>query len=238
MCEKSELILDFVYGELPDGSRRDFEAHLKGCSECREEVAALRRTRGVLASWTPPEPDFGFRIIRESQAPARRRFALTHGWGLAAAAVLVLAAAAAIANVEVRYDGSGLVVRTGWAPSSAAAPPAVSDASIVTTAAPSDDLQSKIAAFEKRLMDLEGRGAHGVQAASGPRIADADLIRQLREMVAESEKRQQRDTILRINQVVEDVDRARRLDYSLYQAALSGQAQQINYALTRASQQK
>ena len=35
--------------------------------------------------------------------------------GLAAAAVLVLAVASAIANLEVKYDANGLVVRTGWA---------------------------------------------------------------------------------------------------------------------------
>src|SRR5205814_932367 len=69
-----------------------------------------------LARWSPPEPDFGFRIVRGASAPpGRPRFRFAPAWGLAAAAVLVLAAAAAIANVEVRYGAGGLVVRTGWA---------------------------------------------------------------------------------------------------------------------------
>jgi hypothetical protein len=42
----------------------------------------------------------------------------------AAAAVLVLGGAAALARLDVRYDQSGLTVRTGWGHASTAAPAA------------------------------------------------------------------------------------------------------------------
>jgi anti-sigma factor RsiW len=248
MCDKSERILEYVYNELPESARREFEAHLHACADCREEVAGLRATRGVLAAWTPPEPDFGFRVIREQQTPPRqaaRRFAFAPAWGLAAAAVLVLAAAAAIANVEVRYDAAGLVVRTGWGSAGAAAQASPQAAPV--QAAATADASVYVAALEKRVSELETMAASRVQTAAGPRVADADWQRQVQQLIAESEKRQQRDTVTRINDVVDAVDRARQLDMKLLQAGLTGQlrgvtaaevSQQLNYMLTRASQQK
>ena len=35
-------------------------------------------------------------------------------WAQAAAAVLLLGVAAGLANLDIRYDGEGLRVRTGW----------------------------------------------------------------------------------------------------------------------------
>ena len=78
----------------------------------------LGGTRLALASWSPPDSELGFRIVRNEEPKAEPRrpwFGFNPAWGLAAAAVLVLAAAAAISNVEMRYDRDGFVLRTGWA---------------------------------------------------------------------------------------------------------------------------
>jgi hypothetical protein len=257
MCNDQDLILGYVYGELADVQSRAFETHIASCAACRNEVAALRATRGHLASWTPPEPDFGFRIVRGADAPAppARRPWFAPAWGLAAAAVLVLAAAAAIANVEVRYDASGLMVRTGWARDAAAPQTPASSTDSRVAQVSTTPAQSQIASIDARLRELESavaarQNAGGTQLAAGPRMTDAEILRRVREVVRESETRQQREMALQIAGVVSDVDRARRLDFMQIQRGLGqlrGQTsaevtqqvnQQWNHLLTRVSQQK
>src|SRR5688572_520481 len=118
MCEQQETLVGYLYDEVDDREKHEFDAHLAVCAECRTELEGLRATRTQFALWAPPEPDLGFRLIRGAAAPApvpalpRRR--LAPAFAFAAAAALVLAAAAAIANIEVRYDATGMTVRTGW----------------------------------------------------------------------------------------------------------------------------
>jgi len=129
MCEK-ELLVAYLYDDLGDADRARFEAHLRGCADCRDELKALRGVRADLVTWAPSQPDFAFRMVREPlpaeggkvvafEKPAARS---RRGWwtpaaGLAAAAVLVLAAAASLAHVEVHRGADGITVRTGWSAS-------------------------------------------------------------------------------------------------------------------------
>jgi hypothetical protein len=238
MCNDTELIVGYVYGELDGADRRRVEAHLAACGACRAEVTALQATRGHLASWTPPQMDLGFRIVR-SDAPAA---------GLAAAAVLVLAAAAAIANVEIRYDASGLVVRTGWARDMAAPQNAGGGAAFVQTGG-ADAWKADIAALRTRLGELERasrESAAATPAAAGPRLTDAEILRRVGEMVGRSETRQQREFALQIAQLVRDIDRARQIDLARIQQGLGQQraataaevASQVNYYLRKVSLEK
>ncbi len=114
MCESKELLVSFLYDEIDPVSKRNVEKHLATCVECRAELAELGATRAQIATWTPPDADLGFRIVREAESPKRRWFSLSPAWGLAAAAVLLLAVGAAIANLDIRYGSDGFVVRTGW----------------------------------------------------------------------------------------------------------------------------
>ena len=66
MCEK-ELLVSYLYDDLGDADRARFDTHLRDCAECRAEVNALRGVRADLISWSPPQPDFGFRIVREPE---------------------------------------------------------------------------------------------------------------------------------------------------------------------------
>ena len=252
MCNNAEVIVGYVYGELPDAECRDFETHLARCADCRHEANELRATRGHLASWAPPEPDFGFRIIRgaNAPAPAPRRFAFAPAWGLAAAAVLVLAAAAAIANVEIRYDANGMVVRTGWARDAAVPQDAAAVGGAITTVSVTP---AQIAALETRLRELEAAAAAREAAGEtqlalgpGPRMTESEIIRLVREIVSRSETRQQREFATQIAQVVKEVDRARQMDYAQFQQGLvrmrsttqADVAQQLNRYLTLVSHEK
>src|SRR5262245_25619228 len=72
-------------------------------------------------------------------------------WAQAAAAILILGVAAGIANLEVRYNQDGLMVRTGWSKAQAATPNA-------GAAARSD------AVSRTELVALEDRLKHEVRA--------------------------------------------------------------------------
>jgi hypothetical protein len=233
MCDK-ELLVGYVYGELTETERRGFEAHLTSCAECRDEADGLRATRGHLAMWSPPGPEFGFRIVSGAAAPptappSRRRFA--PAWGLAAAAVLVLAAAAAIANVEMRYGADGLVVRTGWRQ------PVGADGSgaVAEPAAANPRWQADLQMIRQRLGKLESAVARDpagpgvVTAAARPAASESELLRRLHEIVKESEARQQRELALQMAQVISDVDASRRSDMLRIQQGLM-QLQGVNDA--------
>ena len=260
MCDK-ELLVGYLYDELPPAEKARFEAHLFTCTECRDEVAGLRAARAHLASWTPPQPEFGFQIIRTGDGPAAspRRWRISPAWGLAAAAALVLAVASAIANLEVRVGGGeGLVVRTGWGRQATAPNPPAETARNVSTpqsapAAGDQALREELRRVELRLREMEKAAAAReaslearVASGAGPRMTDAELLRQVREIVAQSETRQERELALRIAQVIRDGDLQRRADLALIQqgfgrleaytgAEVAQQRQMLNH-FVRASQ--
>jgi len=209
MCESKDLLIGFLYGELDAADRRTFQAHLTSCADCREELAGLRATRGQIASWSPPEPDFGFRIVRGAAAPPPApRFRISPAWGLAAAAVLIMGVAAGIANLDVSYGG--LVVRTGWNRGGDVA--SVQEAGAQALAPV--DWSAQTAALDRRLRELEtsARAHAPVQTASADDLSDADVLRLVREMLGQSETRQQREFALRLTQIAQDFDTKRKLD--------------------------
>jgi anti-sigma factor RsiW len=225
MCNH-ERLLDYLYDELPASERATFERHLEECAACRTELAGLGGTRLALASWSPPESELGFRIVRNETLPRPpARWSFRPAWGLAAAAVLVLAAAAAIANIEMRYDSNGLVVRTGWARGAAGE---ANDAAVRANAT-SDEWKERLTLLDTRLQQLEQSAAdRRVQAASvvddatasGARMSDAELLRAVRRIIAESESKQERQLALRVTQVIRDFDATRAGDLARVEQGL------------------
>lgn len=232
MCESQELIVGYVYDELPPGERAAFEAHMASCAQCRGEIAELQSTRACLSLWAPPEPDLGFRVIRGGAAPAAalpRRSRLVPAFAFAAAAVIVLAVAAAIANIEVRYGNEGMTVRTGWVSGAPGAVPGTGDAAAEVTAASAD-----FEALSRRLTQIEATlavpaGGMTVTTAAGARLSDAEILRRVRQLVAEAEARQETAVASRLLDVVRDFDRQRRTDLVLLQQGL-GQYQGLTNA--------
>jgi hypothetical protein len=237
MCDK-ELIVGYLYGELSRDERQALEAHLASCAECRIEVAELRSTRQHLALWHPPEPDLGFRVIRGGAEPAPalpRRSRMVTAMGLAAAAAIVLAAGAAVANLEVRYGGDGVTIRTGWSRAAT-----VSDATAVIQANAADGTAVQPAAasadfiaLDRRLRELEAAlsaapSQPGVQTAAA-RMSDAEMLRRVREIVNEAEARQQTDVTRRLYDVARAFDVLRRADMAQMQQGL-GQYQGLTNA--------
>ena len=226
MCNTEQLV-SYVYEELSASERVEFERHLSDCAECRQELAELRGTRHLLASWAPPQPEFNFHIVRGAAPPAApsRRLAFVPQWALSAAAALLLAAGvAAVANLEVRYGTDGLVVRTGWMHGPAAGSPSGAPAGNAAQATPvsasSDQLQRNVELLAARLRDLEQAQAAQLTRAAAP-APPAVTAPELRRILAELESRQRTEMALQVSQVWKDFSAARVNDYTRLQDVVS-----------------
>lgn len=216
MCDK-ELLLSYLYDELPVSDREAVDRHLASCADCRTELDGLRGTRMHLTSWTPPEPDLDFQIVRGAKPAAkdvspRRWWLPSPAWGLAAAALLTVAVSAAIANVEIRFGSDGVVVRTGWNRDATGAPgqaPTV----LATAASTSSDVERVEARVTQLEAQLAARAAAPVVLAGvTDRMSDAEIVRLVRQQVSDSEQRQQGVLARQILQVNRDTEVARRAD--------------------------
>ena len=123
---RDAAIVAFLYDDA-DGNRADrarFETHLRSCARCAADVAALRGVRAQLARWSPPEPTFALGSPQSANPQSDPQSAIRNpqwwqeipAWAQVAAALLFLGVSAGIANLDLRYDHNGLIVRTGWSP--------------------------------------------------------------------------------------------------------------------------
>jgi len=227
-CDDKERLVSYLYDEGGDDDRTAVDTHLATCAACRKEVAELRSLRVDLGRWQPPDADFTVRIVRE---PAARSWWRVPTWATAAlAAGLVLALGAAAANVEVQVGGGTLVVRTGWAkPSSSASaaqqpaqtavatPPTSARSTLVSAGMSETDVHRALNALETRIRADIAAATARPPAANVQRVASSDMdkgqvLQQVRSLVDESERRQQRELALRLAQVVQDFDAQRRTD--------------------------
>ncbi len=118
-CHHADTVAAFLLGALSDAERREFEAHLTSCAQCREDVAELRFVADALPLAAPPvapPAQLRERLLKTVRAeadvlhaagasadrpsvPPRRRFRLPFGRPLAFAA----AAAAAVVGIAVGF---------------------------------------------------------------------------------------------------------------------------------------
>jgi hypothetical protein len=108
-CEAyRDQMLDQLYGEGGDAARRAVEEHQARCASCRDELAAFKRLRRDLQTWSVPAVALP-RRARASEVAAR----LWPGLAAAAAALLALGTVAGLYGGELRRDESGWSLRVG-----------------------------------------------------------------------------------------------------------------------------
>jgi hypothetical protein len=208
--DREDVLIGYVYGEIDPAERAVFEAHLPSCAACRQEIAELRTVRTELARWTPPAFE---RLMHPPADVARTRWwQEVPFWAQTAAAMLFLGAAAGMANLNIKYDRNGLNVRTGWLPAASAS--AASDSRQAESAAP--PWRADLAALERQ-MRTEFQASTAIASASrtepDSKSADSgDDLKRVRALVADSERRQQRELALRIAEVLHDVQSERQAD--------------------------
>jgi hypothetical protein len=226
--DRDDALVAYLYDDDDPAARAGFETHLDACARCRGEVDALRGVRRQLARWAPPSY-----AVASHQSPVTSHRAWWHeipAWAQVAAALLVLGVSAGVANLDVRYDSHGLSVRTGWAKPAAAVAGGVAQAP--EAAAP---WRADLTALEQQLRGemrvvpptaasapASATSTASTASTGRPASADADLLRRVRALLDESEKRQQRELALRVGEVLRDVDTARQADLRKIDNSLNG----------------
>ena len=248
-CTDKDTLIAYVYDECDAAARNAVETHLSTCAACADEVGGFSKVRTTLADWAPPGGVGSFRLVRDGQAdaPTPARVLRPARWwqsplpvlARAAAAILLFAGGAALANLEVRYDKEGFVVRTGWqkaeasiaretasqpapAPVPAAPAPAVAPASVERRGEAEAPWRAELASVERQLRDefrqqltvVRAAGA-GTGAAALPAGADAferRILTNVQAMIDDSAQRQQLMTAYRLNQVVAEFQTQWRAD--------------------------
>jgi hypothetical protein len=219
--DREQAIVAYLYDDasVDLAERVAFDAHLVGCARCCAELAAFKDVRASLGRWSPPEPahlrsqdplPLGAATQPAAEPASRSWWREIPAWAQVAAAMLCLGAAAAIANLDVRYDATGLQVRTGWStPVSAPAQANPRTDAVLRDEAP---WRAELTALEQRLRaDL--RPSSTTAAAATPATASSnDTLRRVRALVEESERRQQRELALRLAEAVSEVNAQRQAD--------------------------
>src|SRR5207245_4343393 len=135
-------------------------------------------------------------------------------WAQVAAAMLVLGVSAGAANLNVHYDADGFTVRTGWLKSSPAVTEYVGHDVSRAETNPARDLtlsstapwRGDLAAVERQLRsELRSATARPVMA----RGDDAEIVRRVRALIADSERKEQSELALRVASVMRDVNAGR-----------------------------
>lgn len=227
---RDERIVAYIYEQGEPSERRAFESHVGICVECQTELAELDAVRAHLGRWSPPEP----RVLSFVPSPADAgqtagpsqesrglwaQVAAIPAWAQAVAALLILGVAAGAANLHVTYDQAGLSVKTGWMSAFA---PADARASARQGEAP---WRSDLVTLEQQLRaDLRATAARSVparaeaDAATSARVANTsnadDVVRRVRTLIEESERKQQRELALRVAEMARDSQAQRQADFA------------------------
>ena len=201
--DRDEQLVAYLYDDIESAGRTAFGAHLSNCRSCQEDLSALRGVRSALSNWAPPEPAFATREAR-APSPERRAAKWWHevpAWAQVAAALFVLGVSATIANLDVRYDRSGLSIRTGWSKPQAS----------VENAEP---WRAELAALQSQVRTMAKQEASAVPAATErpPSISEAELRRRVRMLLDERETRIQNEIALAVANVMKDYQAQRLAD--------------------------
>jgi hypothetical protein len=247
---RNETVVAYLYDELGAAERAAFAAHVETCHACEAELAELRDVRQQLAQWASPEQGPGSLRLPgwDTAAPVRSFWTPLREvpvWAQLAAAVLVLGVAAGIANIEIRFEPGGLSVRTGWSAPPVESAPAPSLADL---AAMEERLRGELAAARSTASESTAPDAPATAAPADER-SDAELVRRVRALVTESERRQQRELALRVAEVLRDVQAQRASDLQRIDRSLGiiqsstgvevmRQRQLLNNLAVRVSQQQ
>lgn len=204
ICGDVEALVGYLYDDCTDHERERVERHLQACDACATELAELGGTRTQLAAWRPPDATLGFRIAADPPAPAAPvRLAWWRqpvpAWGQAVAAVALFGLGMAAGSRGVGLSGS-----------------AASDSTRATVSA--EALANLESRMKQEMAALRTSPAPAPVSSDG---RDEAIMRQVRQLLRESEDRQQEAFTVRAAQLARDAEIQRRVDQAQMQQTLT-----------------
>ena len=227
-CDDKATLVSYLYGEVDQATRRAVDDHLAQCAACAAEVTALGDVRAELGLWAAPDAELDFTIVKKSQLASSnvlrpaRWWNTVPVWARAAAAVLVVAAGVSIANLQIKSGPEGLSVSTGWMQPAVMTQPG-------PMPVPADDYKMQLASLEQKLRaeiraSRDQQNVTRVAAAGG---ADDAILRQVRQLIADAEKRHSQELAARMIEFSNDMNLQRRADMMNITRAINTQDAQM-----------
>lgn len=191
-----EAMLEVLYEEATEPTERAVRDHCEACPSCREELAGFKVVRRSLASWTLPAR---LRLGR----PVRPQL-LERRW-LAAAAVVLLALGASLglSGSELRYQNGSFAFRLGRG----------QDVSRL--------LAQQEERYQRQLQELRATPLPVAATAAPDSPREEALLRRIRQLIEEGERRQARALDMRLADFRRQSDAQRRYDLAQVGASLS-----------------
>lgn len=116
MCEFSETIVPYLYGEASAHEGERFESHMLGCSACTDEFAELSFSRYSVFEWqkeefaSMPTPEFvipyDVKNVEATGFLTGLRELIAFNWATAAGAFAVIAVVAGLGFFVVNFSGN------------------------------------------------------------------------------------------------------------------------------------
>lgn len=207
MCGDAAALVGYLYGECDALERVRMERHLETCDACATELTELGSARQYLSAWTPPEAALGFRIATERPAPiAPIRLAWWRqpmpAWGQAVAAVALFGLGMAAGS---RSIGGSI--------------PRATESTQATVSA--DALAQLETRMKQEIATLRSASAAPAPARASSGVDEEAILRQVRQMIRESEGRQVETFTVRAAQLARDAEIQRRVDQAQLQQTFS-----------------
>ena len=217
LCGDGQALIAYLYDECTANERSRMELHVQSCDVCATELAELEGARERLAVWAPPDAALGFRVAAEPPAPApvvpirvawwRQPMPV---WGQAVAAV-------ALFGLGMAAGSRGLNGGTGR--NSPAAETARATVSPESLAQLESRMKQEIAAIRTASAAQAAPVAAANRASSNP--GEEAIMRQVRELLRDSERRQDEAFTVRAAQLSRDAEIQRRVDLAQMQQTLT-----------------
>jgi anti-sigma factor RsiW len=146
MTHLGERITDYVFGEMSGKELEEARRHIADCSQCRDEVSQVERTRATLRLSQDLEPP------RHTTFEVEKRPAFSWRWlaPIGAAAAVIIAVLIA-APMSIQWNESQLTIAFGTAPAPAVRNETANVQSPVRTISEPVDYERIISEVQKQL---------------------------------------------------------------------------------------
>jgi len=108
-----DLMMGYLDNELSDEQKRQFEEHLAGCSECKDELKEFRKLKAITDEVTLVEPED--RIWQDYWSGIYNRIERSVGWIVFSVAAILLIIYAGFKLIEelIKDEAIGMLLKIG-----------------------------------------------------------------------------------------------------------------------------